>query len=349
MGRWHHGPVQTYSTASIAAAPAVTGIRTADDAEWDAAVDACPHATYFHTREWAELWQRYSGGHLRPVARLATFADGATALLPAVEKTVLDLPHVGRLSTGLRTVISAYGSTYGGWVGDGLTAAHHRALRERTRRLNVDLTQNPFDDAVAAAGLPWTRRDFTQVVALPEDPADLRRRWSRGHVSAVNKAARAGLTVTEARTEAQWRDYVRIYRLSLERWADPVVVHREELFLDLARSGSDRVRLWLVERDGAAIAGAICCYQGRSVVYWHGALDVAHQDLRPATFLHAQVMRHAVEAGYRWYDFCPSGGSQGVVTFKERFGAERRDVHSLVADASLKRRLHRVRAAVART
>ena len=329
--------------------PVVSGWRQATDQEWDRAVDGCAHATFFHTREWAEIWQQYSGGTLTPAAWLATFEDGATAVLPANEKTVLDLPRVGRLSPQLRTVMSAHGSTYGGWVSpDPLTPAHHRALWERTRPLNLAMTQNPFDEAVAAAGLPWTRHDTTHVVTLPTDPAELRRGWSRGHVSAVNKAGRAGLTVVEGRSETHWRAYLRIYALSVARWDNPIVVHRDELFRALAGSRSDKVRLWLAEHEGAAVAGAICLYQGSTVAYWHGALDAAHQELRPATFLHAHVMRRAVEDGFRWYDFGPSGGQGGVMQFKQRFGAQERDVNSLVHEASLKRRLHQVRNALKR-
>ena len=329
--------------------PVVSGWRRATDREWDDAVDGCAHATFFHTREWAEVWAAYTGGAVTPGAWHATFDDGTTAVLPANERTILGLPVVGRVSPQLRTVMSSYGSTYGGWVGaDRLTPAHHRALWERTRTLNLAMTQNPFDAGVAAAGLPWTRHDATHVVTLPDDPAELRRGWSRGHASAVNKAGRAGLTVVEARTEAQWRDYLRIYALSVERWDDPLVVHREELFRALAESRSGKVRLWLAVHDGAAVAGAICLYQGPIVAYWHGALDAAHQELRPATFLHAHVMRRAAEDGYRWYDFGPSGGQSGVMAFKQRFGAEERDVNSLVHHAALKRRLHQARAALRR-
>jgi lipid II:glycine glycyltransferase (peptidoglycan interpeptide bridge formation enzyme) len=141
---------------------------------------------------------------------------------------------------------------------------------------------------------------------------------------------------------------MRIYALSVARWENPIVVHRDELFHALAASRSGKVRLWLAEHDGAAVAGAICLYQGATVAYWHGALDAAHQELRPATFLHAHVMRCAAEAGYRWYDFGPSGGQGGVMQFKQRFGAAERDVNSLVHHAPLKRRLHQVRGALKR-
>jgi CelD/BcsL family acetyltransferase involved in cellulose biosynthesis len=167
-------------------------------------------------------------------------------------------------------------------------------------------------------------------------------------VSAVNKATRAGLAATEAGTEEQWRDYVRVYGLSLKRWGDPEARYREDLFRTLAASSSGKIRLWIVEYSGSVIVGAICLYHGQTVVYWHGATDTAFQHLRAAPLLHAQIMRHAGEAGYRWYDFNPSGPNPGVVTFKERFGAVRRDVHSLVSDAPLKRSLRTARSLAGR-
>jgi hypothetical protein len=319
-------------------------MKAASDQEWDAVVDASPHATFFHSREWARLWQGYTGGALTPAGRLARLDDGVVALLPAVEKTVLDLPHVGRLSTSLRTVMSSYGSTYGGWVSaTPLTAKHHRALWERTGKLNISLSQNPFDPGLTAADLPWTRADVTQIVELPDTVEELRRSWSRGHVSAVNKAARGGLTVVPATTARQWRDYVRVYGLSLERWGTPAVVHRDELFEAMARSTSGQVRLWVVEHEDRVIAGAICLYQGTTVMYWHGAFDAGLQHLRAAPLLHAEIMRRAIDDGYRWYDFNPSGGNVGVMTFKARFGAQERAANSLVSDGSLKQNLRRVR------
>jgi Acetyltransferase (GNAT) domain len=327
--------------------PVILGGKPATRAEWDAVVDASPCATFFHTREWAEIWQHYSDGALVPAARMVKFDDGVVALLPAVEKSMFDLQHVGRLSPALRTVISSCGSTFGGWISAGpLTAEHHLALWEHTRRLNVDLTENPYDPAMADAGLPWTEEGFTQVLDLAPGYDAVRRSWSRGHISAVNKATRAGLGVVRASTIAQWRDYVRVYGLSMERWGTPAFVYTGDLFERLALSESGKVRLWVVELEGRVIAGVICLYQGSTVMYWHGAFDIAHQHLRAAPLLHAEIMRQAIDEGYRWYDFNPSGGDEGVLTFKSRFGTERRPVRRLVSDARFKRALHRARSAL---
>jgi hypothetical protein len=341
-----HLPIRS---ATDIRSPELRATKIATNPEWDALADAAPYATFFHTREWAELWQQYTGGSLRAVGHLARFDDGVVALLPAVERTIFDLPHVGRLSPTLRTVMSSYGSTYGGWISSArLTVEHHRALWEWTRRFNVCLASNPYDPALNEAGLPWTDRDVTHVVELPAREDGLRSGWSRGHVSAVNKATRAGLTVTAATTAEQWRGYVQVYGLSLRRWEKPAVAYRDDLFEALSRSRSGKVRLWVVEHEGRVIAGAVCLYHGSTVMYWHGAFDADLQHLRAAPLLHAEIMRRAVAGGYRWYDFNPSGGNQGVITFKKRFGARELPAALLVNDAPLKHRLRRSLAALPR-
>jgi hypothetical protein len=37
------------------------------------------------------------------------------------------------------------------------------------------------------------------------------------------------------------------------------------------------------------------------------------------------MIEHYLGAGFAYYDFNPSGGHEGVVSFKSRFGAERRE------------------------
>jgi Acetyltransferase (GNAT) domain len=287
-------------------APALVSTRIATDGEWDDAVDRSPCATFFHTREWSRLWQAYTGGAVSPVARLARFDDGVEALLPAVEKAMFDQPRLGRLSPQLRTLQSGYGTTYGGWLGpEQLTTAHHEALWNWTRRFNILMVANPYDSALADADLPWTATDYTHLVDLRPGYDEVRRKWSRGHVSAVNKGARAGLTVVPATSKRQWDGYLRVYELSLQRWGNPAMVYREDLFTALASSTSGRVRLWVVEHEGTVIAGAICLYTGTTVMYWHGAFDAELQHLRAAPLLHSEIMRAAIDDGFHWYDFNP--------------------------------------------
>ena len=81
------------------------------------------------------------------------------------------------------------------------------------------------------------------------------------------------------------------------------------------------VKIWLAEKDSAIVAGAIIFYWNRIVSYWHGA---SHQDFfsyYPNNMLHMEIIREAAAAGFRYYDFGPSGGQDGVARFKKSFGA----------------------------
>ncbi len=41
--------------------------RPATSEEWDQIWSSSAYATYFQSREWAEIWQDYSEGQLRPL------------------------------------------------------------------------------------------------------------------------------------------------------------------------------------------------------------------------------------------------------------------------------------------
>lgn len=317
-------------------------VRVATDREWDAVADGCEYATFFHTRAWAQLWERHSGGRLRARASLARFDDGVEAVLPGNVKTLLDLPWIDRLSGAFETILSSYGSHYGGWISTSeLTPAHHRLLWQHYSTRNVLIMQNPFDVSFERAGLDWPRASFTQVVDLRPDLETLRGRWSRGHRSAVNKASRAGVEVARATTRAEWREYVELYRWSLQRWGDPISRYDDRVFDLFAEIPA--ATLWTARWDGRMLAGVLCLYHNRTIMYWSGALRIDEQRLRAAPLLHAEVMRAGKQAGYRWYDFNPSGDLDGVIAFKERFGAQRRDLGMVLNNAPLKARLLAVR------
>lgn len=323
----------------------VATVRRATADEWDRAVDASDAATYFHTRGWARVWARYTRGKLRPAAWTARFSDGASAVLPSSERTLLDVPLLGRYLPPLRTTISSNGAAYGGWVSAGpLSEQHHRLLWEHSARRNVQINQNPFDTGLRAAGLPWTEQEFTQVVDLRRPEQECRRDWARGHVSAVNKARRAGLVADRARDAARWREFFTIYRDSAARWGDPPDMFDERMFAILRTQDPEAVRLWVVSHpDGPILAGAICLYHRRTIMYWLGAFRHDQQHLRAAPFLHAEIMNDGRAGGFWWYDFNPSGSIPGVVTFKERFGAHRLPANTVIRRAPLKRRLAALR------
>lgn len=303
---------------------AIAEVGPASAGEWDELFAATPNATYFHSREWAEVWAAYTGQASTPSPRLVIFSDGRRALLPLSAQ---------RVARGLvRRHFSSPAGTFGGWLtADQLTAAHAELLaRYMVERVgNLVWRLNPYDALArgALAGLPAARRvvqdDVTSAVSLEAGFEALYRRWSSSHTRAARKAQREGVQIRLASSEADWRDYYAVYLDSLRRWGDQASsTYGYSLFEELYRRASPSVRLWLASYQGTVVAGAICFYTGGHAVYWHGAAREAYFHLRPVNLLMHDVIQHACAEGQAWFDFNPSGGLAGVKAFKMGFGAE---------------------------
>jgi CelD/BcsL family acetyltransferase involved in cellulose biosynthesis len=89
----------------------------------------------------------------------------------------------------------------------------------------------------------------------------------------------------------------------------------------MLRCDSPRIKLWTAVVEDRLVAGALCFYGQGQVVYWHGAALEAYFHVRPVNLLFCEAIKDACETGYRWFDFNPSGGHEGVKAFKQSFGA----------------------------
>lgn len=296
----------------------IVSVAAATDAAWDDAWGACRHATYFHSRHWAELW---SAGHrqgLRPSPQEVTFSDGKTALLPLSARR--------RTGTPIRQYVSSPGGTYGGWISDvELTAEHRMLLARHLVHQRGDLTWrlNPFETPdYEAECLGSVAADHTQVLTLTDGFDVISRTFTKGHRSAANKSRREGVHTALASSEADWSAFEQVYRDSVRRWGDRAsTVHDSSLFHSLARAPG--VRLWVALHEGKVIAGAVCLYAPNHVSYWLGGALESAFPMRPVHLLMHTAIEDACSRGVTWFDFNPSGGHEGVAAFKKGFGTVR--------------------------
>jgi len=296
----------------------IESVRMAKDAEWDAFYEATPHATYFHSREWTELWDRATRGRLQSWPRLVTFVDGVRAVLPM------------SVGLGARGLVRSYHSTvvggYGGWLSEQpLSDEHAETL---THYLGhgfgrLDWRVNPYDEqALETRVVP---REYDETLALDLRPGfkTVHRRWSKGHRAAVSQAAREGVTVRLANSTDDWTNYYTVYQDSLARWKKRATSrHPRALFEELGKLTSPKVKLWVAETCGIFVAGAVCLYAKNNVSYWHSAALDSQFPRRPVHLLLFEAIQDACSKGLDWFDFNPSGGNEGVDGFKRGFGAE---------------------------
>jgi hypothetical protein len=291
-------------------------IRAPRDREWDLLWDTCAYSTYFHSREWAEIWRDYTGGALQPDPRLIRFADGKQALLP--------LSCWASRRGLLKRYESSPAGTFGGWISaDDLTAEHASVLAAYLTEEIGELVWrvNPYDRLGSACGVAATEDDVTHTLSLEPGFDAIRRTWTKGHRSAARKASREGVLVRIASTLEEWQAYYRAYQDSLRRWGTKATSEYGWTIFDaMRRRGSPHIRLWLATYQDIVVAGALTFSARRHVVYWHGAALESFLRLRPVHWILHCAIRDACEREAAWFDFNPSGGHPGVAAFKQGFG-----------------------------
>ena len=121
----------------------ISSIGNVNDSEWDSIWQGCEYSTYFHSREWAEIWNKYTNGKIQPKPFLITFSDGKKVLLPLSSQRILK---------GLaRQYISSPAGTFGGWISqDELNINHGQLLVDYIcRKLGSLIWRlNPYDKIV---------------------------------------------------------------------------------------------------------------------------------------------------------------------------------------------------------
>jgi len=295
-------------------------LRPASPEEWDTICEACDYSTYFHSREWAEIWTAYTRGKMRSYPKLIIFSDGKKALIPlSCQKTLRQLS---------RQYVSSPAGTFGGWISDDPLEVGHAVLLARwmiESLGNLVWRLNPYDVNVSRINIDVWQDDVTHSLCLTGGFDSLFTRWTKGHKSAAAKAAKAireNVNVRVGSTREDWRCYYTIYEASIDRWgARTSSKYTWEIFDEMFRRNSSQIRLWLSVYQDKIVAGAICFYAKKHVAYWHGAALEEFFPLRPVNLLMYTAIKHACEAGYQWFDFNPSGSHEGVKAFKKSFGA----------------------------
>jgi hypothetical protein len=293
----------------------IIGERQATLEEWDRIYADCDYATYFHSREWAEIWQQYTQGDLRPDSKLISFSDGTLALLPFSSRWVL--------RGFCKQYISSPAGTFGGWLSLNNLSMHHGALLHDyilAHYKNLTWRINPYNSVEADLSVRGAKSDETNVLNLDSGFEAVFKTWTKGHISAARKARKVGVDVREAKTLQDWKVYYEIYQDSLARWGESASSrYGWSLFQHMHDLSSPNIKLWLATHENKIVAGAVCFYAKKHVTYWHGSALSAFFKLRPVNLLMYEAIKNSCEHGYQWFDFNPSGGHEGARAFKKSF------------------------------
>jgi hypothetical protein len=310
----------------------IINMYPASTSEWDTIWEGCDYSTFFHSREWIEIWRSYTKGKLTPRPLLVNFSDGKKALLPfscTIEQGIKPI-----LMGTRRQYVSSPECTYGGWIStDILEIAHVTSLLKLIKRefSNLVWRVNPFDKlalesccGMADKACTIDNLGETHAINLEKGFEQISNNMARDHKRAVKKALQNQIYIKMASSIEDWQEYYRVYENTLNRWGNRLLGEKYlwSFFEEIYKRKSKNVELLLAIYKERAISGALFFKSKNHIDDWHSAALEMYLNLKPVNLLLYEAIKYACEKHYTWFDFNPSAGLQGVKSFKEGFGAQ---------------------------
>jgi FemAB-related protein (PEP-CTERM system-associated) len=281
-------------------------------ADWDAFVDTCPDATFFHRAGWREVIERAFG---HDTHFLYAERDGRI-------EGVLPLGHVRSRLFG-NALISGSFCVYGGIAAanEATAIVLQQAAQELATRLGVDYLE--FRN-LEARNPDWERKDLYVRFrkSIDPDPEANMLAIPRKQRAMVRKGIKAGL-VSEID-----RDVDRLYAAyseSVRNLGTPVFSRRYfEILQEVFGADCDILTVTL---DGNLISSVMSFYFRDEVLPYYGGGTAAARTVQGNDFMYWELMRRSCERGLKWFDYGRSKVGTGSYSFKKNWGFEPEALH----------------------
>lgn len=289
-------------------------LATSADAEaWDAYVLNAPGGTFFHRFGWRRVIEEALN---QPCHFLLAERDGCI-------EGVLPLGEVRSRLFG-HTLISMPYSVYGGIVADTeeATTALDRAAQALAEQRGVGHLEYRDRDAPAHPEWPGTDLYATFRKALDPEVEKNLLAIPRKQRAMVRKGIKAGL-----KSEVE-HDLERFYPAFCESWhrlGTPVFPRR--YFELLLEEFGDAVDIVSVTQEARVVCCVMNFYFRDEVWPYFAGITASARALAGSDFMYWEVMRLAVERGYKLFDFGRSKKGTGSWDFKHNWGFEPQALH----------------------
>jgi FemAB-related protein (PEP-CTERM system-associated) len=275
---------------------------------WDAFVNRCPTATFFHLAGWREVLETVFKHRTRFL--YAERHGEIVGVLPLAEVKSRVFGH---------SLVSLPFCVYGGVAASDLAAqaALVEAAEKLGHRFGVDYLElrhvEPFD-------LAWPRQDLYVTFRKPilADPDANMREIPRKQRAMVRKGIQAGL---RSELDTGTSRFFQLYADNVHRHGTPPLPQR--YFSALSRVFGSACEVLTVVDPGGTPLSSVLTFYFRDQVLPYYAGDVADaRNVAANDFKYWELMRRACERGYRVFDYGRSKRGTGSFSFKKNWGFE---------------------------
>lgn len=294
-------------TRSVAAPLTVAALEAGGAARWDAFVETCPEATFFHRAGWRRVLEDVLGHRTRYL-----YAEAGGVL-----EGVLPLGHVRSRLFG-NALISTPFCVYGGVAAT--TERARAALTDAACRLAEDLRVDYLElRNLEPRNAGWPRKDLyvTFRKAIDPDPEKNLLAIPRKQRAMVRKGIQAGLV---SEVDAGVDRLYAAYSESVRNLGTPVLPRR--YYAALLEVFGEACDVLTITKDGGLVASVLSFYFRDQVLPYYGGGTDAARELKGNDFMYWELMRRACERGYRLFDYGRSKVGTGAYSFKKNWGFE---------------------------
>lgn len=284
---------------------------------WDAFVETCSEATFFHRAGWKSAIE---GGMGHRAYFLYAHSNG-------VIEGVLPLGHVKSFLFG-NALMAAPFCVYGGVAAntDRARLTLHRAAEDLARRLNVDyleMRNAPFARSESTEAplrsQGWLKKELYVTFRKEIDP-DVEKNLlaiPRKQRAVVRKGIKAGLT---SKIDSDFHRFFDAYAESVRNLGTPVFPKR--FFSVLREVFGEDCEILTVEKDGRVVSSVMSFYFRDEVLPYYGGGTSEARAVKGNDFMYWELMRRAAERGIRVFDYGRSKVGTGSYSFKKNWGFE---------------------------
>lgn len=275
------------------------------EARWEAFVDACPEATFFHRAGWKYVLER-GLGHDAPFL----YAEHNGEI-----KGVLPLGHINSLLFG-RALISTPFCAYGGVaaVTESARSALEEAAVQYAKSLHVDYLELRQRECRHSEWPARRDRYVTFRQTLDPDPDVNYQRIRRKQRAMIRKGSDKNL---EAIADDDLDRFYRVFAESVRNLGTPVFPKR--YFHALKEAFGDACEIVCVWHEQRVVAGVLSFYFRDEVLPYHGGGTAAARGLYANDFMYWALMKRAAESGVRIFDYGRSKVGTGSYDFKRHW------------------------------
>ena len=291
-------------------------IRHLDDArrgDWDAFVESCEEATFFHKSGWKNAIER-SFGHT---------CHYLYAESQGIIRGVLPLVHVDSKLFG-RALISNGFCVLGGPAA--LDQRARQALDDEALRLAERLSVDHLEYRLRAPTHPdWACNSQLYVnfrKALAPEPEKNLQAIPRKQRAMVRKGIKLGL---QSELDQDVERLHGIYAESVRNLGTPVFARK--YFRNLKEVFGHDCEVLTVTHEGQPVASVMSFFFRDEVLPFYGGGIAAARPVAGNDFMYWEVMRRACERGMRVFDFGRSKNGTGSYAFKKHWGFEPEPLH----------------------